>query len=92
MKMLAMATLINKGYDPKRLGTWYLAEAIAQTAQTGRPLMMTKEVYPAIAKEYQTTATAVERAMRGVVREVEPGKTAGEAVVGYAVERMLDEG
>lgn len=92
MKTLALVTLINKGYDPKHLGTWYLAEAIAQTAAARRPLMLTKEVYPQIAKEYDTTASAVEKAMRSVVKRAEPGATAAEVVRGDALELILDEG
>lgn len=89
MEMLAMATLINKGYNPKNRGTWYLASAIAYTAKTGRPLMMmTKELYPEVAKQYGTTGNAVERGIRVVVHQVEPGTTNAEVVRRMALEHM----
>lgn len=92
MRTLALVTLINKGYDPKRLGTWYLADAIASTAAARRPLALTKEIFPKVAKEYDTTAAAVERAVRTVIKDFEPGETAGDIIRGYAVEMILDEG
>ena len=91
MEMLAMATLINKGYNPKRVGTWYLAAAIAHTARTGRPLMMTKEVYPEVAKQYNTSIVAVERGIRTAIRDVTPEQSNSEVVRRIALEQMAHE-
>jgi hypothetical protein len=88
MEMLAMATLINKGYNPKLAGTWYLASAIAHTARTGRPMMITKEVYPEVAKQYGTTANAVERGIRRANQDVSPEQTNSEVIHRIALEQM----
>lgn len=91
MNMITMAALISKGYNPKRVGTWYLAAAIEHTARTGRPMAMTKEIYPEVAKEYGTTSVAVERGIRSVIRDAEPMQTNSEVVRRMAAERMAHE-
>lgn len=53
--------MLTLGHDYRCRGTEYLLQA----AQLYRPGMrLTKELYPALAKANQTTAGAVERAMR----------------------------
>lgn len=53
--------LLELGHDDFNRGTAYLREAI-KIYEPGRPL--TKEIYPAIAKQRHSTAARVERCMR----------------------------
>lgn len=80
MKTLGMAALMNRGYSTKHKGTWYLGEAISMTARAGRPLMLTKEVYPALARRMETTPAAIERSIRTSIARAEPGRTCTEVV------------
>ena len=91
MNMITMAALISRGYNPKHVGTWYLASAIEHTARTRRPMAMTKELYPQVAKEHGTTAVAVERGMRTAIRNAEPGHTNAEVVRRMAAEWAAHE-
>lgn len=53
------------GFSGKLRGFRYLAAAIAQTVvDPDRIFLVTKSLYPDIAKEFQTTASKVERTMR----------------------------
>ncbi|MBQ6890596.1 MAG: hypothetical protein IJN53_06250 [Oscillospiraceae bacterium] len=72
--------LMRRGYSTKVSGTWYLKTAAEMTRDAGRPLMLTKEVYPAIARLMKTTPTAVERSMRTSIGKAEPGRTNTEVV------------
>ena len=56
------------GVSAQLKGYRYLQEAIAQTVREGGKLqMVTKFVYPAVAKHFSTTASRVERAIRHAV-------------------------
>ena len=78
--------LVRRGYSYRYAGTAYLERAAHAAAGTmmGRRLMITKELYPAIAKATETTPAAVERAIRAVVHRFEPGRTAGEVIYDIA--------
>lgn len=83
--------LRRRGYSPKMCGTWHLLRAIEITREAGRPLMMTKEVYPAIARYAQTTPAAVERSIRGSIARAEPGRTNAEVVRDVALGMRWNE-
>lgn len=58
--------LIEKGVFPNLIGFNYLIKAVNLIKEKGR-LSITKELYPLIAKEYKTSSTKVERAIRSIV-------------------------
>lgn len=92
------------GFPAHLNGTRYLAQAAIMQGRASRPLMVTKEIYPAIAKANETKAGAVERGIRGAVLEATRSKvwatgwaamgggddrpTNGEAICRFA--RVLD--
>lgn len=57
------------GFSGKLRGFRYLTTAIAQTAiEPDRIFLITKSLYPDIARQYETTASKVERTMRHSIR------------------------
>lgn len=63
--------LSRMGFPPKRIGTTYCEEAILALAMSDKKdVMITKEVYPRIALNYQTNAKNVERDIRLVIEKV----------------------
>ena len=57
------------GFSGKLRGFRYLTSAIAQTVvDPDRIFLITKVLYPDVAKQYQTTASKVERTMRHAIR------------------------
>lgn len=92
------------GFPARLVGTRYLAQAAKMQAGASRPLMVTKEIYPAIAKANETNAGAVERGIRCAVLEAQRSQfwaqgwtavgggpdrpTNGEAICRFA--RVLD--
>lgn len=72
--------LKRRGYSSRMSGTWHLLKAVEMTRQSGRPLMMTKELYPAIARSMGTTPAAVERSIRHSISHAEPGRTNAEVI------------
>lgn len=80
MEKLAEVALKNRGYNFRYAGTWYLARAVELNAALGRPMSLTKELYPALAKQMQTSPAAVERAIRATISRAEPGRTASEVI------------
>lgn len=66
--------LLNIGLSPALSGFRYATSAVMLWLDTyatkGRRCSMTKEVYPKVAKEYGTTASRVERAMRHAVERM----------------------
>ena len=79
--------LVRRGYSYRYAGTAYLELAAysAASSLTGRRPMITKELYPMIARVSETTPAAVERAIRAVVHRYEPGRTAGDVIYDVAV-------
>ena len=79
--------LVRRGYSYRYAGTAYLelAAQAAASSLSGPRAMMTKEVYPAIARAANTSPAAVERAIRSVVHRYEPGLTAGDVIYDVAV-------
>lgn len=59
LKDLSIPVHLN-GYE-------YLKDAVEMMYNSSRPLRMTKEVYPAVAKKYHVTHGSVERAMRHAI-------------------------
>lgn len=76
--MNMLEELKRRGYSTKVCGTWYLKTAAELIREAGRPLMMTKEVYPAIARMMQTSPVAIERSIRTSIGKAEPGRTNAE--------------
>ena len=66
--------LLDIGLSPALSGFRYATSAVMLWLDTyatkGRNCSMTKEVYPLVAKEYGTTASRVERAMRHAVERM----------------------
>ncbi|MCI9217580.1 sporulation initiation factor Spo0A C-terminal domain-containing protein [Lachnospiraceae bacterium 42-17] len=63
--------LSRMGFPSKRVGTVYCEEAILAVAMSDkRDIMITKEIYPRIALNYQTNAKNVERVIRLVIEKV----------------------
>ena len=61
--------LIKCGIRPNLKGFMYLHKAIEKTINNGNVLpSVTKEVYPAIAREFNDTASKVERAIRHAIK------------------------
>lgn len=79
--------LVQRGYNYRYAGTGYLEMAVYSAASrlAGPRPMLTKEVYPMIARLAETTPAAVERSIRSVVHRVEPGRTAGDVIYDVAV-------
>lgn len=68
MKKNPRQLLIELGMQPHLVGFIYTARAIDKVCN--EPLLLrkvTSQLYPAIAQEYQTTATRVERAIRHAI-------------------------
>lgn len=87
-----MAQLRRDGLSYKYQGTWYLTDAICMTATEGRPLMLTKEVYPAIAAATEgQTWRHIERNIRTALAAAGVGMEAGEYIREKAAEVLLDE-
>ncbi len=60
--------LHSLGVSPHIKGYFYLREAISISTQSpGRMPAVTKTIYPAVAAEYGTSASCVERAMRHAI-------------------------
>lgn len=78
--MNAYEELKRRGYNTKHKGTWYLVRAVEMTRDAGRPLMMTKEVYPALAKQMDVSWEQIERSMRYSIGQTEPGRSNSEVV------------
>lgn len=78
--MNAFEELKRRGYNTKNNGTWYLVRAVELTREAGRPLMMTKEIYPALAQQMNVSAYQIERSMRYTISRTEPGRTNAEVV------------
>lgn len=56
----------NLGFAESTVGTRYIRDAVQMIDQHSR-IMMTKDVYPALAKAYNTTPQSIERAMRHAI-------------------------
>ncbi|MBR2343011.1 MAG: sporulation initiation factor Spo0A C-terminal domain-containing protein [Clostridia bacterium] len=56
--------LMTFGVAPNLRGYAYLYEAVSLTLGAAAPAMVTKDIYPAIAKKFKTTYSRVERAIR----------------------------
>lgn len=78
--MNMLEELMKRGYSLKLSGTWYLACAANMERKASRPLMTSKEVYPAIAKTAGTTPQAVEKSIRDSIKRVEPDRTNTEVI------------
>lgn len=58
--------LVEKGVFPNLIGFNYLITAV-EIVKKEKHLQITKELYPMIAKQYKTTSSRVERAIRTIV-------------------------
>ena len=69
--------LSKRGYDDKWRGTRYIRAAVglALAQPAARGISMTKEAYPAIARDAGVSKWAVERGMRFAIAKAEPGRT-----------------
>lgn len=66
---LVESLLRRLGFSGKLRGFRYLTTAIAQTAvDPDRIFLITKSLYPDIARQYETTVSRVERTMRHSIR------------------------
>lgn len=76
--------LKKRGYQPQWSGTQYVREACKRMMEETPPrrISMSKEMYPALARESNVSPAAVERAMRYAVHKAEPGHTVSGAVYG----------
>ena len=74
--------LMRRGYSYRYHGTGYIEKAANAVihAWGGHRPMLTKEVYPTIAKACNTSDMAVEKAIRDAVRRVEPGRKPGAVI------------
>lgn len=62
------STLLKTGMRAHLKGFWYLCEAAALCeTHAERELLLTKEIYPQIAKLHQTSAGNVERSIRHAI-------------------------
>lgn len=87
-----MAKLRRDGLSYKYLGSWYLTDAITMTAEEGRPLMLSKEVYPAIAAATDGADwRCVERNIRTALKAAGVEMEAGEYIRDKAAEVIADE-
>lgn len=77
---MVMARLKRDGLSYRYKGSWYLTDAIVMTAEERRPLMLTKDVYPAIAAESEDDWRNVERCIRSALRRAQISMTAGEYI------------
>lgn len=67
--------LSRMGFPPKRIGTIYCEEAILIIALSDKKdVMITKEIYPHIARNHQTNVKSVERDIRIVIEDVWTGQ------------------
>lgn len=78
--------LKERGLSYKYDGTWYLTDAIAITADAGRPIALTKELYPTIAQTNQIDWKAVERSIRWAMKRAGIEMEAGELIREVAAE------
>ncbi|MCL1789910.1 MAG: sporulation initiation factor Spo0A C-terminal domain-containing protein [Peptococcaceae bacterium] len=69
--------LLGLGVKVHYSGFWYLAKAIDLYAPG---VMVTKELYPDVAKEFSTTPSRIERGIRHAVRSVEDHMTNHEFI------------
>lgn len=83
---IAMQKLKARGLSYKHSGSWYLTDAVAMIAEEGRPLMLTKEVYPAIASEGGMNWKQVERNVRTALEAAKIDMEAGEFIRELAAE------
>lgn len=60
--------LLALGFSPKRRGFHYLDTALVLLRENPN-LSVTKELYPMVARQFQTTHTSVERAIRTVIQD-----------------------
>lgn len=60
--------LLALGFSPKRRGFHYLDTALA-LFRSEPQLSITKELYPLVARKFETTHTSVERAIRTVIQD-----------------------
>lgn len=60
--------LLALGFSPKRRGFHYLNTAL-EMYHSDTQISMTKELYPAVAKQFDTSASSVERAIRTVIQD-----------------------
>ena len=60
--------LLALGFSPKRRGFHYLGAALC-LYHSDPNISVTKELYPMVAKQFETTATSVERAIRTVIQD-----------------------
>lgn len=87
-----MAQLRRDGLSFKYHGTWYLTDAISMTVDEERPLMLTKEVYPAIAAATDGQSWRnVERNIRTALAAAGVDMEAGEYIREKAAEVLLNE-
>lgn len=62
--------LLALGFSPKNIGYHYLRRALCMTCQDASMLeLITKKLYPALARTFQTKATDIERTIRFTVGE-----------------------
>lgn len=82
MNQFVRMELIKRGYSFRYHGTGYIEKAanVVIDGWGGPRPMLTKEVYPTIAKACGTTDIAVEKAVRDAVRRTEPGRKAGAVI------------
>lgn len=59
-------TMDNMGFAESTVGTKYIREAVEYAAELDR-IMMTKDIYPAVAALHGESSTAVERAIRTAI-------------------------
>lgn len=68
----AISRLIRKlGIIPKYRGYYYVADAAMmylETVKAQEAVMITKEIYPTVARKYKVTVASVERSIRTVVQ------------------------
>lgn len=79
-------TLLMKiGVDPSNQGYDYLVEAIKTCYENKKVLqLITKKLYPDIAKKFGTTPSRVERAMRHAVSRIDSVNPEGLSILPFA--------
>ena len=77
--------LLELGHDDFNRGTAYLREAVKQYTPG---MMMTKELYPAIAKAHGSTPSRIERCMRHAIEKAwtRGNQDARQRYFGYSVD------
>lgn len=59
--------LINRKFNPSYCGFTYIREAIKIVKLSDKPLFVTKDIYPKIAKKYGTKIQRIERGIRHII-------------------------